>query len=172
MPGLTFRPGDLTGRSDLMIRLVDNKGLPVNPYSITYAIYFVDPGPPEVEVPVGDPKRVPVNPSVGEFYAALTIPTGAKIGTYRIRWTIRQTSGSPVQTVVQEFKVAATVAVVGSMTPGEAQAVWELRVLLRDQCVSGEEIVELDADGVRVKICLADLYDAVADLNPASASPQ
>ena len=166
MAAPTFRPGDLTGRSDLMIRLVDDKGMPVNPYSITYALYFVDPGPPEVEVPIGDTARIPVNPSVGEFYAALVIPTGARTGTYRIRWSIKQSAGSPLQTVVQEFKVTPTVALVTSMTPMEAQAVWELRVLLRDQCVDGREVGELDAGGERIHVSLQDLFEAVADLQP------
>lgn len=164
MATLNFRPGDLTGRTDLMIRLVDDKGMPANPYSITYAIYFVDPGPPEVEVPVGDPARVPVNPSVGEFYAAISIPTGANLGKYRIRWSIRQAAGSPVRMVVQEFTVSAATLSLSTMSPAETQAVWELRVLLRDQCVAGEEVVELDADGVLVRVSLADLYEAVADL--------
>lgn len=164
MAGLVFKPGDLSGRSDLSIHLVDNSGQPTNPYSISYSLSFVDPGPPEVEVPIGDTARKPVNPSVGEFYAAIVIPTGAQLGTYRIRWRIKQTAGSPEQVVVQEFTVADSKVVVSSLTPIEAQAVWELRVLLRDQCVGGEAEVELDADGERLTIRLDDLYEVLADL--------
>lgn len=164
MAGLAFHPGDMTGRNDLSIHLVGPDGRPTNPFIITYSLNFVDPGPPEVEVPIGDPARKPVNPSVGEFYAAIVIPTGAQLGTYRIRWLIKQTVASPDQTVVQEFQVSDAKTTVTALTPMEARAVWELRVLLRDQCVGGEAEVELEADGERVLVRLDELYEVLADL--------
>ena len=164
MASLIFQPGQLLGRQDLSIFLADPSGQPYDPYLVTYALYFVDPGPPEVEVLVGSPTREPAHPARGEFYAAIVIPTGAQPGTYRIRWTLKQTAASPEQHVVQEFTITTTPIVLVSMSPLEAQAVMELRMLLRDHCLAGEEVVEVDADGQRVLVRLDDLYEVTRDL--------
>ena len=127
-PGYTFTRGDLN------IFLVDGSGNPANPAEITYALYFVDPGPPEVEVLIGDPARIPVNPTVGEFYAALMIPPSATLGTYRIRWSFRQLVSSPVQQVVQQFLVVAQGTISSHHYSTDEQAmITSLRKLLRDQ---------------------------------------
>lgn len=164
MASLIFQPGQLLGRQDLSIFLADPSGQPYDPYLVTYALYFVDPGPPEVEVLVGSPTREPAHPSRGEFYAAIVIPTGAQPGAYRIRWTLKQTAPSPEQHVVQEFTITTTPIVLVSMSPLETQAVMELRMLLRDHCLAGEEVVEVDADGQRLLVRLDDLYEATRDL--------
>lgn len=164
MSTLTFQPGQLLGRPDLSIFLADPSGQPYDPYSVTYALYYVDPGPPETEVLVGSPTRDPAHPARGEYYAAILIPTGAQPGRYRIRWTLKQTAASPEQHVVQEFSVVTTPIVLVSMSPLETQAVMELRMLLRDHCVAGEEVVEVDADGQRFPLRLDELYEALAGL--------
>lgn len=104
---VAFSPGQELGRNDLKIFLVDELGVPTNAAEITYAIYFVDmsSGPPGVEVLIGPAERIPQNPSVGEYYAALLVPPGAGTGNYRIRWTFRRTLDDDEQTVVQEFGV-------------------------------------------------------------------
>lgn len=129
-----YYPGQTLGRGDLNIFLVDQNGNPSNPAEITYALYFVDPGPPEVEVLIGDPNRIPVNPTVGEFYAALMIPPSATLGAYRIRWSFRQLVSSPIQQVVQQFTVAAQGSIHAfNYSPEAASMIHSLRVLLRDQ---------------------------------------
>lgn len=129
-----FFPGYTTSRKDLSMFLVDSNESPVNAYEITYAIYWVDPGPPEMEVLIGNVGRVPVNPSVGEYWAALMVPPTAQSGAYRIRWSFRQFANSPVQTVTQEFTVAADEeATRVTYSAAERQMIDKLRVLLRDQ---------------------------------------
>lgn len=129
-----FYPGQTIGRTDLSIFLQDANAMPINAYEITYAIYYVDPGPPEQEVLIGLPERVPVNPSVGEFFASLMVPPGATTGVYRIRWTFRQYSGSPQQTVTQEFTVAGTAEATRVVYSNcEQEMITCLRMLLRDQ---------------------------------------
>jgi hypothetical protein len=129
-----FFPGYTTARKDLNMFLVDSNESPVNAYEITYAIYFVDAGPPEMEVLIGDPNRMPVNPSMGEYWAALMVPPAATGGTYRIRWTFRQYANSPQQTVTQEFTVAADEeATQIQYSSAERAMISKLRVLLRDQ---------------------------------------
>ena len=130
---VAFQPGQEVVRGDLDIFLTDSGGVPTNAAEITYALYFLDPGPPEQEVLIGTTGRVPVNPAVGEYYAALMIPTGATIGTYRIRWQFRETVSSPLLEVVQEFAVVSTSTVISSpYSDVEQEMIDCLRVMLRD----------------------------------------
>ena len=130
---VAFHPGQEVVRGDLDIFLTNNLGNPTNAAEITYALYYLDPSPPEAEVLIGAAARVPVNPAVGEYYAALMIPSGATVGTYRIRWTFREFMGSPQQQVVQEFAVvASSQLVVSAYSDSEQEMIDTLRVLLRD----------------------------------------
>jgi hypothetical protein len=131
---VAFFPGQEVARGDLDIFIKDSSSTPTTPVSITYALYYVDPGPPESEVLIGvDPARVPVNPAVGEYYAALMIPVGATVGTYRIRWTIQEAVGTPFMQVVQEFAVVVSGTVVASpYSTVEQDMIDCLRVMLRD----------------------------------------
>lgn len=132
---VAFLPGTVLGQGDLDIFLTNADGNPSNAYEITYAIYYVDPTPPETEVLIGSVGRIPLNPNVGEYYASLQVPTNASPGTYRVRWNFMQFAGSPMQQVVQEWAVVGTGSVIGSMTYStEAQQmIGKLRMLLRDQ---------------------------------------
>jgi hypothetical protein len=130
---VAFQPGQEVVRGDLDIFLTNSLGNPTNAAEITYALYYLDPGPPEAEVLIGSDARVPVNPAVGEYYAALMIPSGATVGTYRIRWTFRELVNSPLTQVVQEFAVVSTAtAVVTPYTAAEQAMIDTLRVMLRD----------------------------------------
>lgn len=132
-----FDTGTELGRNDLSIFLVDELGVPCNAAEISYAIYFVDQssGPPGVEVLIGPQERTPVNPSVGEYYAALLVPPGASEGDYRIRWTFRKTVDGDEQVVVQEFGVVNPASATDGgtlLSTCEANLVDKLRVMLRD----------------------------------------
>lgn len=130
----TFVTGQTIGRGDLDIFLTDGGGNATNAYVITYALYWLDPAAGNAEVLVGNPERVPVNPTVGEYYAALVIPASANLGDYRIRWTIQQYANSPQQQVVQTFDIVAPVVIGASTyTPEERDMINTLRLLLRDQ---------------------------------------
>jgi hypothetical protein len=137
----TFYPGQTIGRTDLSIFLQDANSMPINAFEITYAVFFVDPGPPEVEVIIGPAARVPVNPTVGEYFGSLMVPSTAVAGTYRIRWSFRQFAGSPIQTVTQEFTIVADAeadalggsTLHGPHSVGVTDLIHTLRVLLRDQ---------------------------------------
>lgn len=102
--GVVFTQGQTLGRGDLDIFLSNTAGNPSNAYTITFALYFVDPQTQQ-EVLIGDPRRTPVNPTVGEYYAALQIPPSAAPGNYRIRWLFREQSTSSEEGAVQEFGV-------------------------------------------------------------------
>lgn len=128
---VSFLRGQQLGRNDLDIFPTNAAGHPINVAEITYAIYDYTYG---AEVLVGPAKRVPANPDVGEYYASLLIPLDANMGSYRVRWTIRQMAGSPVHTAVQEFEVADRHVLVNTrFSPIERDLIGRLRMLNRDQ---------------------------------------
>jgi hypothetical protein len=108
--GVVFTQGETLERGDLDIFLSNAHGNPTNAFSISFALYYVDPDS-GTEVLIGDPARTPVNPAVGEYYASLQIPPNAAPGDYRIRWVFRETSTSAEEGAVQEFGVVSDSAV-------------------------------------------------------------
>ena len=167
---IAFQAGQTIGRGDLDIFLTNVAGNPINAAEITYALYYVDPGPPEVEVLIGGTGRIPVNPAVGEYYASLMVPPGASVGAYRIRWTFRELVSSPLQQVVQEFAVVSDTTTVAASTYSvcEQEMIDKLRMRLRDHCIGGEETVELDANGEMMIVRMDDLWGAIGGLIPPS----
>ena len=166
--GVIFTPGQILDVNDLDVNLRNAGGNLVNAYEITYALFYVDPGPPELEVLLGSAARVPVNPSVGKYFASMMIPPNATLGDYRIKWSVREFAGAPQSLLVQEFGVVDTAAVatpVSGMTLQEAELVECLRILLRDWCVGGEETVELDVNGERMVVRMDDLHDLLSTLD-------
>ena len=131
--GVAFQLEQILGRGDLDIFLTTRTGNPSNAYSITYAVYWVDPNT-SAEVVIGSAERTPINPTIGEYYAALMIPSDSTIGDYRIRWTFQELSTSPQQQVVQEFAVVGGLsASTNDYTDNEQAMIDKLRMLLRDQ---------------------------------------
>ena len=170
--GVAFTPGQTLGRGDLDIFLTNTAGNVSNAYTITFAIYWVDPAS-NAEVLIGSPARQPVNPAVGEYYAAIMIPTSATPGTYHVRWTFKQYSADPDSQVVQEFAVVAAGSDTGTgagssagRSACEQDLIKKLRFLLRDNCIAGEQLVVLDIDGVIELVSMEDLYEALGDVSP------
>jgi hypothetical protein len=132
---IIYTPGQTLTRGDLDIFLRNAAGNQANAADIYYTLFYVDPGPPETEVRIGDEHRIPVNPQVGEYYASLMVPPGATPGTYRIKWTFKETVSSPWQQVAQEFAVVVASSAIATpgYTQSQTQMIWSLRVLLRDQ---------------------------------------
>lgn len=131
--GVVFQQGQTLGRGDLDLFLSNAQGNATNAYSITFAIYYVDPST-QAEVLIGSSARTPVNPAVGEYYAALMVPATAQPGEYRIRWTFKEFAASPEQQVVQEWGVVSTATETTTSTLSQCQRelVAKLRTMLRD----------------------------------------
>jgi hypothetical protein len=161
----TFTPGETLVRGDLSIFLVDSNTNATDAAEITFALYWVDPGPPETEVLIGSATRIPAHPAVGEYYASLMIPPAATPGNYRIRWTFREFISSPQQQVVQQFQVVLPSSPLVNLQYSVAKQdmINKLRVLLRDNCVGGEATVEVDAEGERLVVSMEDLWEALKD---------
>lgn len=133
MSGSVFkRYQQLTRANGLSINLKSKDGTPKNAAVIFYSVYDFTTG---VEVLCPPQDRVPVNPSIGEYYANFTIPIDANLGKYRIRWKMKEFLNSPWANVVQEFNVVADPTQIVNL-PGasrnEIELVKSLRVLLRD----------------------------------------
>jgi hypothetical protein len=127
---VSFYRGQQLGREDLNIFLENSNNTPTNAAEITYALYDFTTG---MEVLLGSPVRVPSNPSVGEYYASVVVPLDANLGSYRVRWTFRETVSGPIQQVVQEFDLIdkATLQTM-SYTDVESDLIRRFRILLRD----------------------------------------
>lgn len=130
---IVYQQGQVLGRGDLDIYLTNSTGNPANAYTISYAVYYVDPTSC-VEVLIGPTDRAPVNPAVGEYYAALQVPGGAAPGTYRIRWLFQETAATPQAGAVQEFGVvsSSTQTSATALTGCMADLVRKMRVMTRD----------------------------------------
>jgi len=117
-------------RGDLALYLKAKGGNPVNAAEVSYDIYDYTTG---VEVLLSPANRIPINPSIGEYYASFIIPADANIGPYRIRWHFRQYLNSQFVEVLQEFNVVEpTVTTCTDFTPIEYDLVHGLRIMLRD----------------------------------------
>jgi len=164
---VAFKPGSEVVRGDLDIFLTNAAGNPVNAASIVYSVFFMDPGPPESEVPIATAQNLaPVNPAVGEYYASFVIPAVADVGTYRVRWTFRELANSPQTQVVQEFAVVvSSTVIVSPYSVAEREMIEGLRVMLRDNCVGAEETVELDVNGELVVVRMDDLWRILGHLS-------
>jgi hypothetical protein len=127
---VAFQAGTTTGPSDLNITVRDSGGNLIDPFKLIYAVYDATTG---VEVLIGSPVNTPVRMGIGQFYAEVLIPADGNIGDWRIRWTIQETSISPVYQSVQPFNVIGNFAI-ASFTGNSVQdtLINSLRIILRD----------------------------------------
>jgi len=127
---VAFYRGQQLGNEDLSIFLDNSSGHPANAAEIHYALYDYTTG---AEVLLGPPRRIPVNHTVGCYYASVIIPLDALIGDYRVRWTFREIAGGPIHQVVQEFEVIDKATNLTSIySCCEEDMIRRLRILLRD----------------------------------------
>lgn len=128
-----FKRGQELGRGNLDIFLKKRDGTAKNAAEITYDVYDYTTG---VEVLLPSLSGIiPLNPSIGEYYASFFIPADANIGPYRIRWKFREYVGSALNEVLQSFDVvtsATQVVTIPGITSIEFDLVRSLRIMLRD----------------------------------------
>lgn len=159
--------GSTTGPSDLDIIIRDSGGTLIDPYRLEYAVYDFTTG---LEVLQGSPINYPVKISTGHYYAQVVIPGDANIGVWRIRWTIQETSVSPVYQSVEEFNVVGS-GVIPSFT-GDANLdalIYSLRIILRDNnpdrnySVDGKEKIRVKMKNKEFILSLEELYQIIED---------
>lgn len=127
---LDLARGSITESDDLDIQVVDSGSSPIDPNSITYALYDVTTG---LEVLIGPSVRYPVRLELGTYYAHFQVPENAAYGLYRIRWTIKETSSSAEVSVMQEFRVVLTSDIQATLwTPTQSDMIRRMRILTRD----------------------------------------
>lgn len=129
----TLKRGQEVGRGDgLSIYMKTREGSMKNVAEIYYNVYDFTTG---VEVLLPPTDRIPVNSSVGEYYASFFVPMDANIGKYRLRWFFRQKVGSPQVEVEQDFDIVSDstqIVTMAGITAVEFDLVRALRILLRD----------------------------------------
>ena len=156
-----FPRGKIIGPEDLSISLVDQDGNPTDAYEISYALYSVVTGG---EVLIGPEERQPVHRERGMYHASFQIPEDADIGLYRIRWRFQQTTTSPVNEVMEEFKVVEKSHFEEALwSKTELSMINRLRILLRDNCVDGSEVIEVKAGGEIMEVAIHELWEILDD---------
>lgn len=128
----TFKRGQELRRGDLDIFLKTRGGNPRDAAEITYSIFDFTCG---VEVLLPPANRVPINPTVGEYYASFIVPLDANIGKYRIRWYFRELLNTEQAQVLQKFDIVqdqTQVVTLPGITPVEFDLIRGLRIMLRD----------------------------------------
>ncbi len=132
MSNVVYERGQITGRQDLNIELVDEAGHPINPVEIYCTLFDFTTG---LEVQVGPHKMAVENPSVGEFYLPLAIPTDSNLGNFRLRWYFKRTQQGPTESALMPFAVIernGTPLFGATLTPIQQSLVMSLRKALRD----------------------------------------
>jgi len=128
---LELQRGSITETDDLDIQVVDSGSSPVDPHTITYALFDVTTG---VEVLIGPSERLPVRLELGTYYAHFQVPENAAYGLYRLRWRIKELSSSPEVVVIQEFRIVAASQIQSQLWTGtQADMLRRMRILTRDQ---------------------------------------
>jgi len=101
----TLGPGDLA----LLVR--DANGALIDPISLTYSIFSIDPsGSP---VLVTQPQMVPHRASQGAYYIRMTIPTVWN-GSYQLQWFLKEYEESGIVTILEDFVVQSVSPASGS----------------------------------------------------------
>ena len=156
----TFHRGQEMGPNDLNIFIRDEDNFAADPATITYAIFDFTTG---VEILIGDAARVPTKVEVGSYYAAFAVPNNANLGTHRVRWSFKQFVNSDVVEIVQEWDVvAADVQIVSPAYAGtRATLINRLRIMLRDQCVDGDEKIKIRTGNEEYILTVKELWDIV-----------
>jgi len=128
---IELQRGSITETDDLDIQVVDSGSSPVDPHTITYALFDVTTG---VEVLIGPSERLPVRLELGTYYAHFQVPENAAYGLYRLRWRIKELSSSPEVVVIQEFRIVAASQIQSQLWTGtQADMLRRMRILTRDQ---------------------------------------
>ncbi len=129
----TLKRGQEVGRGDgLSVYFKTRGGSMKNAAEIFYNIYDFTTG---VEVLLPPTNRTPVNAAVGEYYASFFVPADANLGKYRLRWFLRQKTGSAQEEIEADFDIvdnATQIVTLAGITPIEIDLVRALRIMLRD----------------------------------------
>jgi hypothetical protein len=94
--------GKPLGQGDLSILVRDAQGHCVDPFAISYSIFFVKDCQESLVTP---PQSIPKRSSQGGYFVPLTIPTAWSEGTYKLVWTLVQYPESSAQEVFEDFRI-------------------------------------------------------------------
>lgn len=125
-----FFRGQALGENDLFLTFDNASGQPQNAAEISYALYDLTSGAEQL---LGAPDRIPVNPTVGHYYASVLLPLDANVGKYHIKWTWREYIGGPIINGLFPFEIIdKAIPVTSQFTDCQQSLIHSLRVMLRD----------------------------------------
>lgn len=100
-----FRMGQLLQRGDISTLVMGCCGLAIDPYSISYTLYQISPGP-DGWIPVDPILRYPVRGAdIGEYYIVGHAGEGGQPGRWGIEWKWQVFFEGPINTMYAEFNV-------------------------------------------------------------------
>lgn len=108
----TLTQGKPLGPGDLSLLVRDSNGALIDPTSITFSIFSIDPLNGAVLVTL--PNMVPARVSVGAYFVNITVPTNWSSGAYELRWYLKQYPDSNIDTILMDFTVQTVDPATGS----------------------------------------------------------
>ena len=100
---IVLNQGKKLAPGDLGINVRDSNGTLIDPASISFSIFSVDPAT-GTRTLASQPKAVPARATVGTFYIPMTVPTVWE-GRFDLVWYLIQYPGAQEMTVFEEFEV-------------------------------------------------------------------
>ena len=141
----TLTQGKPLGPGDLALLVRDTNGALIDPASLTYSIFSINPQTNASTLMAG-PQATPTRASVGAFFVPITVPTNWQ-GQFQLQWQLVQYAGGSTATIVEDFFVqnvdpatgsfdAPSVVLVQNPTAVNqkyAKVIMQVRELLSDQ---------------------------------------
>lgn len=134
---VVFQPGQQLTKNDLNIFIKDDSGQLFDPNYIAYSLEDEEGNSLLVQV-----INTPTKESAGWFWADVKIPMETPIGTYLIRWHVKDTYDAPIQQIEQKFGVVKLKEASVSYTPtiggvvyypGQSLTEKDLYIIIRNQ---------------------------------------
>jgi hypothetical protein len=109
---ITLTQSKPLGAGDLSLLVRDSNGALIDPQSITYSIFSIDPTT-QAPVLVYGPQAAPTRASQGAYYVKLTVPTNWQ-GQFQLQWQLKTYPDSPTDTILEDFFVQSVNPASGS----------------------------------------------------------
>lgn len=141
-------------------------GNPQDPVEVYVALYYVDNG---TEILLDNiAQRTPVRYDIGKYYCPYHVPSDAPIGTYLAKWIYRPTTESGMRQECDEwYVVAETVQTSSEYNDIEKQAIWDMRIILRDNnpdrnySISSDTNLQVKIGNDIIELTIGELYDII-----------
>jgi len=133
---VVFEPGQQLTKNDLNIFIKDSNNQMFDPEEIYYALEDLEGNLLFAATPVMPPEKA----SIGWFWANLIIPLELKVGTYVVKWYVKDLPDSQLQLIEQKFgivmleKTVSFTPTIGGVVyyPGQTLTEKDLYIIVRN----------------------------------------